>query len=98
VRKPSARLRDGVLIPTGISVNRPPFRVSPRSTNGWRNLIVHVSGGGLQAHDAELAFDGTSYPSNPTVPPARPATDTDGADVLIPEFETLTDGRRLFTD
>jgi len=83
---------------TDISVNRPPIRVSPRTTNGWRNLIVHVSGGGIADHEAELAFDGTTYPPNPTVPPATRAPSMDGAEVLIPEFETLTDGRRLFRE
>jgi hypothetical protein len=79
-------------------VNRPSIRVAPRTSNGWHKLIVHVSGGGVAAREAELEFDGTSYPSNPTVPPATHAPGTDGAEVVIPEFETLTDGRRLFSD
>ena len=83
-----------------ITVTRPPIRVSSRETNGWRNLIVHVSGGGIEAHEAELRFDRDSYayPSNPSVPPAEPAPDLEGAEVVIPEFETLTDGRELFTE
>lgn len=88
----------GYELVTDISVNRPPIRVSERTSNGWHNLIVHVSGGGMTGHEAELAFDGTSYPSNPSVAPATPAPSMDGAEVLIPEFETLTDGRRLFGD
>ena len=84
----------GYRVVTSISVSRPPIQVSSRSTNGWRNLLVHVSGGGIvEDHDAELEFDGTTYPSNPTVPPAEPATDTEGAQVLIPEFESFTDGK-----
>jgi hypothetical protein len=81
-----------------ISVNRPPIRVSQRTSNGWRNLIVNVSGGGVHAHDAELEFDGTTYPSNPTVAPVEPAPDTDGAEVLIAEFETFTDGTPLWAE
>ncbi len=88
----------GYRVVADISVTRPPIRVSPRATNGWRNLIVHVSGGGVEAHNAELEFDGTTYPSNPTVESVKPAPDTEGAEVLIPVFETLTDGTRLWTE
>ena len=81
-----------------ISVSRPPIQVSSRSRNGWSNLLVHVSGGGAPSYDAELRFDGASYPSNPSVPPAEATTDTEGAVVVIPEFESLTDGKRLFDE
>ena len=75
-----------------ITVTRPPIQVSPRSTKGWQNLIVHVSGGGiLPGYDAELRFDGTRYPGNPTVSPAEPAPDTGGVEVLIPIYESFTD-------
>lgn len=84
----------GYRLVTSISVSRPPIRVASRSTNGWRNLLVHVSGGGIvEGYDAELEFDGTTYPSNPTVPPAEPASDTEGAEVLIPEFESFAEGK-----
>ena len=86
----------GYELVTEISVNRPPIRVSQRTSNGWRSLIVAVGGGGVQAHDAELEFDGATYPPNPTVAPVEPAPDTDGAEVLIADFETLTDGTPLW--
>ena len=50
--------------------------VSARSSHGWRNLIVSVSGGGIKAHDAELEYNGKSYPTNPTVAPAHKAVNT----------------------
>jgi hypothetical protein len=79
-----------------VSVSRPPIQVSARTTNGWRNLIVHVSGGGIfPGYDAELRFDGTRYPSNPTVPPAERAPDTAGARIVIPPFKDLTEGKRI---
>jgi hypothetical protein len=87
---------DGWRQVAGIGVNRPPIRVSARSTNGWRNLIVHVAGGGLQdSYEAELRFDGETYPDNPTVPPAERAADVEGARVLIDEFESFTEGKPL---
>ncbi len=86
----------GYRLLTAISITRPPVQVSARSENGWRNLLVCVSGGGLmEEHVAELPFDGTSYPENPTVPPAGRARDAVGAETLIPDFESFTDGRLL---
>jgi hypothetical protein len=82
----------GYRLVTEISVSRPPIQVSSRSSNGWRNLIVRVAGGGVAAHSSELHFDGTSYPENPSVPPAEPATDTAGAEILIAEYSDFTQG------
>jgi hypothetical protein len=53
-----------------IRSTRPPIRVSPARSHGWRNLIVAVSGSGTP-HDVELRFNGTSYPSDPTTAPVR---------------------------
>ena len=84
----------GYRLVANISVSRPPIQATPRSTNGWRDLLVRVSGGGIaEGYDAELKFDGASYPDNPTVAPAEPATDTEGAEVLIPDFESFTSGK-----
>ncbi|HSN71466.1 MAG TPA: hypothetical protein VLT59_08145 [Steroidobacteraceae bacterium] len=78
-----------------LSVVQPPVRLSPRSTNGWRNLIVGIGGGGLPAGHAELRFDGASYPLNPTVAPAERTQDLAGSEILIPEFESYLDGKPL---
>jgi heat shock protein HslJ len=83
----------GYVLVADIPVTRPPIRVSPRTSNGWRNLLVRVSGGGIiPGYEAELSFDGESYPANPAVPPAEPASDTAGAVVVIPEFADFTEG------
>lgn len=50
------------------SVTRLPIRVARAKSAGWRNLIVHTSGGGARGRDVELRFDGRTYPANPTVP------------------------------
>jgi uncharacterized protein len=73
----------GYRIVTRTTVTQLPIRVSPRSSHGWRNLIVAISGGGVQAGNVELEFDGQTYPTNPTVPPARPVVDLNGAVALI---------------
>jgi hypothetical protein len=84
---------DGYRLVSQISVARLPIRVSPRNTLGWRNLVVGIGGGGLEAGNAELKFDGRSYPLNPTVPPAEPAPSLEGTVVLMPAFESYRDGR-----
>lgn len=69
---------------TGISITRPPIRLLRRKSNGWRCIGVWVSGGGLQpGYEAELAFDGTTYPGNPSVPPARPVIGRPRGETLI---------------
>lgn len=65
------------------SVSKLPVTVLDSSSNGWRDLTVRVGGGGGESGNAVLRFDGTSYPSNPTVPPAT-VEDTAG-EVLIAE-------------
>lgn len=57
---------------TDISITQPPIRVLRSSSRGWRDLAVSVGGGGIPVgYEAELRFDGKSYPDNPTTPPAR---------------------------
>ena len=87
---------DGLRLITEFSITRPPVRASARTSQGWRNLIVHVAGGGLpDGYDAELEFDGEGYPANPTAPPAYRSPDLEGATVLIDDFESFTDGKLL---
>ena len=57
---------------TELTVTQLPVRILTGTSNGWRNLGVWVQGGGIQpGYEAELLFDGKTYPENPTVPPAR---------------------------
>jgi hypothetical protein len=56
-----------------ITLTRTPILVSPHRTNGWNDLILLVSGGGIPSgYYAVLQFDGRKYPENPTVAPAAP--------------------------
>jgi hypothetical protein len=84
---------DGYRLVSTITVVRTPVRLSPRRSNGWRNLVVGIAGGGLPAGTAELEFDGKAYASNPTAPPAKPLTDLDGVRILIPDFQSYTEGK-----
>lgn len=79
-----------------ISVTRPPIVVAETSSNGWRDLVVQVSGGGmLPGHSALLRFDGSSYPANPTVEPAEPLEQDVTGETAIPDFESFTEGELL---
>jgi hypothetical protein len=88
-----ATAADGYRLVARVSVAQPPVRLAPRSSRGWRNLVVGVGGGGMAAGSAELKFDGTSYPTNPTVPPAEPLDDPAGSEVLIAEFASYREGK-----
>lgn len=70
-----------------ISVSRTPVSVLETRSNGWKDLTVAIGGGGGQSGNALLKFDGTAYPSNPTVAPAE-MTDITGTE-LLPEESNL---------
>ena len=62
---------DSWKITTKITVCQLPIRVLKKKSSGWSSLAVWVQGGGIQpGYEAELDFNGRSYPGNPTVPPA----------------------------
>jgi len=69
---------------TEMTIVQLPIRVLNSRVKGWRTLAVHVGGGGVQAgYEASLEFDGKSYPSNPSIAPARPAARGAKGQVLI---------------
>lgn len=80
---------------TKTTVTRTPIRVLDGTSSGWRNLGVGVSGGGTPGYEAELSFDGNSYPRNPTAPPARRTDGTLPGRLLIPDFKSALDGKEL---
>ncbi len=85
--------RDGTSykLVTSIFITRAPIRVFNEVTNGWRNIGVWVQGGGiLPGHEMELRFDGRTYPSNPTMPPATRVRRRASGDVVIAKSEEMT--------
>jgi hypothetical protein len=55
-----------------ITIAKRPIRVLSSRTNGWRDLAVWVQGGGIiTGYEARLPFNGHSYASNPSMPPAQ---------------------------
>ncbi|MGM0840526.1 MAG: hypothetical protein ACQEWE_07365 [Bacillota bacterium] len=54
---------------TTFSLVRSPIIIQNDKTNKWKNIIMYVSGGGMQGGYKILRFDGHTYPSNPSVQP-----------------------------
>lgn len=46
-----------------------PIVVSDATTQGWRELVLYVAGGGAQPTYHVLKFDGKTYPRNPSMAP-----------------------------
>lgn len=63
------RAGDYVLL-SRFTLVRSPILVSDERSNGWNNLVLRVSGGGIAPFFAELKYNGTSYPTNPSTQPA----------------------------
>ena len=53
-----------------LSVTQLPVGVFETSTNGWRDLAVSISGGGIRGGVARVPFGKDQYAGNATVPPA----------------------------
>jgi hypothetical protein len=67
------------------TITQPPIRVLTKASNGWRNIGVWVRGGGIQpGYEAELRFDGKTYPTNPSTPPVRRSPVKVAGQVVIP--------------
>jgi putative lipoprotein len=52
-----------------ITIVNAPVRLLATRHRGWRDLAVHVRGGGALPSDARLTFDGRTYASNPSMAP-----------------------------
>jgi len=86
--------RDGAVwrVVTRTTVTQTPIGVLSTSTHGWRDLAVLIGGGGAEAGWVRLAFDGRTYPANPTTAPATPVDGQPDITTLIasdPEFRPL---------
>lgn len=52
---------------------RGPLYISENTgSNGWKDLVLHVSGRWDKAKDVAMAYNGSQYPSNPASLPAYP--------------------------
>jgi len=83
-------------IVANIFITRPPICVLSDVSHGWHSIGVWVQGGGTQpGYEAELRFDGKTYPMNPSVPPARRLEGKVEGEVVI---HSMQDAKPLYDD
>lgn len=83
-------------IVTNISITRPPVYVLSDMSKDWHSIGVWVQGGGVQpGYEAELRFNGKTYPKNPSVSPARRLKGKPMGEVVIPSTQ---DAKLLYDD
>lgn len=71
-----------------VSIVNTPVRILETSTNGRPDIGVQVRGGGIsEPYEAILKFNGTRYPSNPSVIPG--VTRNVGGTVVIAEGDAV---------
>lgn len=63
------RVNGGYKIISRFSLVRTPVIISNDKTNGWKDIIMYVSGGGIEPGYKVLKFDGHTYPLNPSIQP-----------------------------
>jgi len=85
-----SHVRESWKVITEVRITRPPIRLLRSKSNGWYDLGVWVQGGGIQpGYEAQLRFDGKTYPENPTVPPANPLAAKVPGSVMISHSQKL---------
>jgi hypothetical protein len=66
-----------------VTIVQLPVYLLPSMENGHPDIGVNVVGGGILAgYEAVLSFDGTNYPGNPSMPPARPVKGVEGKEII----------------
>ena len=60
-----------------------PIRLLPSTQHGHPDIGVQVEGGGIEVpYEAVLSFDGTNYPLNSALPPARKVKGIEGKRII----------------
>lgn len=81
---------------TKITITQLPIRVLTATSHGWHDISVVVQSGGIiHPYEADLSFDGTTYPTNPSVPPAKHLINVAPGKVVIP-LAALSGGQLLY--
>jgi hypothetical protein len=65
------------------SIVKNPVIISDSKTKGYKDIIMNVYGGGIVPFFARLKYDGTTYPSNPSIQPkVEPGTKLAGVAIV----------------
>ncbi len=66
---------------------RNPVIVSQNKTNDWNDLIMYVSGGGIENFFAQVKYDEGKYPLNPSVQPkVESGTQVEGTAIIADDL------------
>ena len=68
------------------SLVRTPVIIQNETTNGWKDIVMYVTGGGIEPGYHQLKFNGESYPSNPSVEPVVKEEKIKGIGILNDEL------------
>ncbi|SKC76680.1 hypothetical protein [Maledivibacter halophilus] len=64
-----------------------PVIISDSKTKGYRDIIMYVSGGGIESFFALIKYDGMAYPSNPSIQPkVEPGTKVRGIAIVADDI------------
>lgn len=77
---------DSWQVVSNIRISRPPIRMLDNVSHGWHSIGVWVVGGGIQnGYEAQLDFNGKSYPTNPSTVPVKRKSETAVGELVIPK-------------
>lgn len=72
----------GYTVKSRFSLVKTPVFVSETKTNGWKDIIMYVAGGGIEASYRVLKFDGKTYPLNPSIQPKVESSNIKGIGII----------------
>ena len=72
------------------SLVRTPVIISEVKTNGWKNIIMYVTGGGIEPSYRLLKFDGETYPLNPSIQPKVESENIKGIGIISDDITENT--------
>ena len=80
--------KDGdYIVKSRFSLVRIPVIIQNETTNGWKDIVMYVTGGGIEPGYHQLKFNGESYPSNPSVEPVIKEEKIKGIGILNDEID-----------
>lgn len=69
---------------SSITITHSPIRILATKTHGWHDIGVLVVGGGIRnGYETKLSFNGRTYRTNPSVPPAQKRTEKQKGQIVI---------------
>lgn len=84
------RANSGYEVISRFSLVRTPVIISEVKTNGWKDIIMYVAGGGIEPSYRVLKFDGETYPLNPSIQPEVESENIKGIGIISDDITENT--------